>query len=145
MKVGQNFVKYFIRFLGNGVSRKNAFEIYWPLDGAKFWICYQRLAFLISFSPWQLIQNSAPSSIVWRQCDIRISVNNVLKFQFWVDNSGSCTFPVIQIWRGEHNTIHYMLRISCKAGTYYIHVLYRILCSPHRIWMSDDVQLTRLP
>ena len=31
MKLGQNFVKYFIRFLGNGVSRKNAFEIYWPL------------------------------------------------------------------------------------------------------------------
>jgi hypothetical protein len=24
-------VKYFVRFLGNGVSRKNAFEIYWPL------------------------------------------------------------------------------------------------------------------
>ena len=31
MKLGQNFVKYFVRFLGNGVSRKNAFEIYWPL------------------------------------------------------------------------------------------------------------------
>ena len=25
MKLGQNFVKYFVRFLGN------AFEIYWPL------------------------------------------------------------------------------------------------------------------
>ena len=23
MKLGQNFVKYFVRFLGNGVSRKN--------------------------------------------------------------------------------------------------------------------------
>ena len=31
MKLGQNFVKYFVHFLGNGVSRKNAFEIYWPL------------------------------------------------------------------------------------------------------------------
>ena len=31
MKLGQNFVKYFVPFLGNGVSRKNAFEIYWPL------------------------------------------------------------------------------------------------------------------
>ena len=28
-ELGQNFVKY---FLGNGVSRKNAFEIYWPLE-----------------------------------------------------------------------------------------------------------------
>ena len=31
MKLGQNFVKYFVGFLGNGVSRKNTFEIYWPL------------------------------------------------------------------------------------------------------------------
>ena len=29
--IGQNFVWYFIRFLGNGVSRNIAFEIYWPL------------------------------------------------------------------------------------------------------------------
>ena len=28
MKLGQNFVKYFVRSLGNRVSRKNAFEIY---------------------------------------------------------------------------------------------------------------------
>ena len=27
----QNFVKYFVLYLGNGVSRKNTFEIYWPL------------------------------------------------------------------------------------------------------------------
>ena len=30
-KLGQNFVKYFVRFLGNGDSRKIAFEIYWVL------------------------------------------------------------------------------------------------------------------
>ena len=29
--IGQNFVKYFVCFLGNGVSRKIAFDIYWPL------------------------------------------------------------------------------------------------------------------
>ena len=29
--IGQNFVKYFVRFWGNGVSRKIAFQIYWPL------------------------------------------------------------------------------------------------------------------
>ena len=27
IKLGQKFVKYFVRFLGNGVSRKIAFEI----------------------------------------------------------------------------------------------------------------------
>ena len=32
IKLGQNFVKYFVRFLGNGVSRKIVFEIYWPLN-----------------------------------------------------------------------------------------------------------------
>ena len=31
MKLEQEFVKYFVRFGGNGVSRKIAFEIYWPL------------------------------------------------------------------------------------------------------------------
>ena len=31
MKLEQNFVKYFVHFLGIGVSRKNVFEIYWPL------------------------------------------------------------------------------------------------------------------
>ena len=35
MKLGQNFVIYFFRFLGNGVSRKKAFKIYWPLVGDK--------------------------------------------------------------------------------------------------------------
>ena len=38
----------------------------------KFWISYQPLAFLSILSHWQLIQNSAQSTIVWCQCDIRI-------------------------------------------------------------------------
>ena len=28
LKLRQKFVKYFVRYLGNGISRKNAFEIY---------------------------------------------------------------------------------------------------------------------
>ena len=28
MKLRQNFVKYFVRFLGNGAARKNTFDIY---------------------------------------------------------------------------------------------------------------------
>ena len=35
MELGQNFVTYLVRFLGNGDSRKNAFEIYWPLHNVK--------------------------------------------------------------------------------------------------------------
>ena len=46
------------------------------VNGAKFWISYQQLAFLSGFSCWQLIINLAPSTIVWRQCDIQI-VNHV--------------------------------------------------------------------
>ena len=30
MKLGQNFVKYSVRILGTGVSRKNVFKMYWP-------------------------------------------------------------------------------------------------------------------
>ena len=48
------------------------------LDGAKFWINCQRLRILRKASHWQLIQNSAPSTIVWRQCDIRIVWRNIL-------------------------------------------------------------------
>ena len=42
------------------------------VDGAKFWISYQRPAFLSISSHWQLIQNLAPFTIMWHQCDIRI-------------------------------------------------------------------------
>ena len=43
-----------------------------PHNGAKFWITYVVVRLLRKASRWQLIQNSAPSTIVWRQCDIRI-------------------------------------------------------------------------
>ena len=45
---------------------------YMMVDGAKFWINYQRLAFLSIFCCWQLIQNSERSNIVWCQCVIWI-------------------------------------------------------------------------
>ena len=47
---------------------------YMMLDGVKFWISYQQLAFLNSLCRLQLIQNSAPPTICWCQCDIRIDV-----------------------------------------------------------------------
>ena len=42
------------------------------VDGAKFWISCQWLAFLSKFSQWQLIQNLGASTILWCQCDIQI-------------------------------------------------------------------------
>ena len=52
------------------------------VDGAEFWISCQWLEILRKASHWQLIQNSAPSTIVWRQCDIRID----LKTFVWYSN-----------------------------------------------------------
>ena len=40
MRLGQRFVKYFVCFLGNGVSRKMAVEIYWPLLNLAFRLKY---------------------------------------------------------------------------------------------------------
>ena len=42
------------------------------VEGAKFWIIYQQLRLLSVFIRWQLIQNLAPSTILWRHCDIKI-------------------------------------------------------------------------
>ena len=44
------------------------------VDGAEFWITCKRLKLLRKAGRLQLIQNSAPSTIVWRQCDIRITL-----------------------------------------------------------------------
>ena len=48
------------------------------VDGAEFWIISQWLRLLRKASHWQLIQNSAPSTIMWRQCDIRINLLTVI-------------------------------------------------------------------
>ena len=42
------------------------------VDGAEFRIDSKLPAFLSSFSRLQVIKNSAPSTILWRQCDIRM-------------------------------------------------------------------------
>ena len=44
------------------------------VDGAEFWISCECLALLSIISSWQLIQNSAPSTIVWHQCDIQMGL-----------------------------------------------------------------------
>ena len=44
------------------------------LDGTEFWISCYWLASRSKCSHRQLIQNSAPSTIVWCQCDIQIDV-----------------------------------------------------------------------
>ena len=91
-----------------------------PHDGRWRWISYQLLAFLSNFSRWQLIQNLAPSTIVWRQCDIRITIpsSNVWKHSqdfatpFWALNSiwqstiGDLRFGMQIIWLIKHLMTH---------------------------------------
>ena len=43
------------------------------VDGDEFWIDFQQLRILRKASHWQLIQNSAPFTIVWCKCDIWIN------------------------------------------------------------------------
>ena len=62
MKLGQNFVKYFVRYLGNGVSTKNAFEINWPL-GHKLRPCKSYLRIISSFYCPAAIFNQKHSSV----------------------------------------------------------------------------------
>ena len=69
MKLGQNFVKYFVRFLGNGVSRKNAFEIYWPLESTdvkKYGICFKRCGLLRNYQLYK--HTDTTSLIIWLHC-----------------------------------------------------------------------------
>ena len=48
-------------------------NLFRPNLDVTFWIRFQRLRVLRIASCWQLIQNLAPSTIVWRQCDIQIA------------------------------------------------------------------------
>ena len=47
------------------------------VDGAKFWITCKWLTLLRKAGCLQLIQNLAPSTIVWCQCDIRIGLSKI--------------------------------------------------------------------
>ena len=64
-----------IIYVNNIVSLSSIPMSHWRhtmVDGTKFWISYQWLAFLSVFCRWHLIQNSAPSTIMCCQCDIWI-------------------------------------------------------------------------
>ena len=47
---------------------------YMMVDGTDFWVSLKWLKLLRKAGHLQLIQNSAPSNIVWRQCDIQIGL-----------------------------------------------------------------------
>ena len=73
----QNKVLVVIKFLNISIIKNCIPMSHWRLtmvDGAQFWISYQQLAFLSIPGRWQLIQNSAQSTIRWRQCDIQIGI-----------------------------------------------------------------------
>ena len=53
---------------------------HWPrtmIDGTKFWITCKGLKLLRKAVHLQLIQNLAPSTIVWHHCDIRMHMQRV--------------------------------------------------------------------
>ena len=66
MKLGENFVKYFIRFLGNGVLRKKCF---WDLQTFMY----------TSILSQYLITNQKPILfwyVVWAKCFSELCVKN---------------------------------------------------------------------
>ena len=72
------------------------------VDGTKFWISYQWLAFLSIFSRWQLIQNLAPSTIVWHQCDIWMSQRLVFEpvaYAIYTPNKGASNQTITNNYR----------------------------------------------
>ena len=82
--------------------------------GTEFWIGCERLRLLRKVSHWQLIQKSAPSTILWRQCDIQM----VLIIGWW----GSNLWTIFELsdhsgfWRAQHSCHVDMQRIrECLA------------------------------
>ena len=61
------------------------------VDGAEFWITCKGLKLLRKTVRLQLIQNSAPSTILWRQCDIPINMN-LIGFGIDLENSKTQIF-----------------------------------------------------
>ena len=82
------------------------------VDGAKFLIHYQQQAFLSSFGCWQLIQNLAPSTIVWGQCDMGIDMQNGPEFQIKKTSMKSHKWKFAP-W--ERISSHFITRLSRSA------------------------------
>ena len=85
MKLGQNFVKYFVCFLGNGhgVSRKNAFEIYWPLAA-------HPMLPQISNSQYQIKNFSLVQKLIWLEI---LEDKQALNYRIW-----SCSNKLNKAW-----------------------------------------------
>ena len=93
---GNRDVKFLIAIIGHCTDQRKLLYVskhfrmsHWcqqMVDGAEHLISCDWLAFLSAFSHLQLIQNSAPSTICWCQCDIRIVIpwiyQILLKYQF---------------------------------------------------------------
>ena len=65
------FVKYFVPFLGNGFSRRNAFQIYWPL-------------IVLIYQMWETSRNKLNKHSVTKNCSdlftVWINCSSDLKF-----------------------------------------------------------------
>ena len=61
------------------------------VNGIRFWIGCQWLAFLRILSCWQLVQSSAPSSIAWRQCVVWIGFVMHLPLLYYLVSKGKAS------------------------------------------------------
>ena len=99
--IQENFVKYFVRFLGNGFSRKKSFEIYWPL--AK-----HRVDDITRTKHFQFV------------CQIVYLVLIHDYFWFPTPNSYQKIQSIIStwllVWFFEFNEVHFIISVWCKIG-----------------------------
>ena len=82
------------------------------VDGAEFWISCKWPAFLSSFSCLQVIQNLAPSTIVWCQCDIKLH-QLVIENQIWNMKCASRFFSCVGNSKSEE-TVWSFLALNCN-------------------------------
>ena len=106
------------------------------LNGTIFWISYQRLAFLSILSHWQLISNSAPSTIVWCQCDIQIALNSMM-VQYWRDTLDNLYLHAVNWDCHQHSAYSWNIKWQkcARMGLNGFHIKWMI--STHCNWKNQ--------
>ena len=134
MKLRQNFVKYFVWFLGNEVSRWNAFEIYWPLASLEGKIKNGVYSFILQFCEMTMCDDTsgklALTTLKWQ-------VNCVLQSLFEKLKWFTCVL-VYYSWLSDHE-IYLKPRIwqlFCKAEQ-----IPKIHTNVHTKWQLFSVSL----
>ena len=97
------------------------------VDGARFWISCKRPAFFSSFGRLQLVQNSAPSTIVWCQIDIRILLFIQLRFHKKIYLGNNCiVYSIFQIQTIRYTTSE-IVTTHCDSKSQYMFASYNVV------------------